>query len=219
MHEHDGVVPNNGPYQGKSCSTLGQTPTPIGTRSSDTHIKLVHWNEQGAITKTSAIKTVIIQDDLHIVMIHDTRYKHKLDDLPNLMIQSYHTYHITMDEGGHGMVTIIKHTIPSEKAEQIQLGDGTETLSTRIWLNNKPILLHNIYRVYGELDITMPLSREPRSITLNKALNRTPSQFSPETLTIDNQMCTEKNRMANSFNNYFSTICTRDEPINSYYPS
>ena len=25
--------------------------------------------------------------------------------------------------------------------------------------------------------------------------------------------------MANSFNNYFSTICTRDEPINSYYPS
>ena len=32
-------------------------------------------------------------------------------------------------------------------------------------------------------------------------------------------MCTEKNRMAYSFNNYFSTICTRDEPINSYYPS
>ena len=54
--------------------------------------------------------------------------------------------------------------------------------------------------------------------TLNKALNRTP-QFSPETLTIDNQMYTEKPRMANSFNNYFSTTCTRDEPINSYYPS
>ena len=55
--------------------------------------------------------------------------------------------------------------------------------------------------------------------TLNKALNRRPSQFSPETLTIDNQMCTEKKLMANSFNNYFSTICTRDEPITSYYPS
>ena len=25
--------------------------------------------------------------------------------------------------------------------------------------------------------------------------------------------------MANSFNKYLSTICTRDEPINSYYPS
>ena len=69
-----------------------------------------------------------------------------------------------MDEGGHGMVTMIKHTIPSEEAEQIHLGDGTETLSTRIWLNNKPLLLHNIYKVDGELDITTPLTREPRSI-------------------------------------------------------
>ena len=34
----------------------------------------------------------------------------------------------------------------SEEVEQIHLGDGTETLSTRIWLNNKPLLLHNIYR-------------------------------------------------------------------------
>ena len=70
-----------------------------------------------------------------------------------------------MDVGGHGMVTIIiKRTIPSEEAEQIHFGDGTETLSTRMWLSNKPILLHNIYRVDRELDIITPLSREPRSI-------------------------------------------------------
>ena len=69
-----------------------------------------------------------------------------------------------MDVGGHGMVTIIKRTMPSEEAEQIHVGDSTETLSTRIKLNNKPILLHNIYRVDGELDITTPLSRELRSI-------------------------------------------------------
>ena len=69
-----------------------------------------------------------------------------------------------MDEGGHGMVTMIKHTIPSEEAEQIHFGDCTETLSTRILLNNKPLLLHNIYRVDGELDITTPLTRETGSI-------------------------------------------------------
>ena len=62
------------------------------------------------------------------------------------------------------MVTLIKHTIPSEAAEQVHLGDGTETLSTRIWINNKPLLLHNLYRVDGELDVTTPLTREPRSI-------------------------------------------------------
>ena len=58
-------------------------------------------------------------------MIQDTRYKRRLDDLPNLRIQGYHNYHRTMDEGGHGLVTLIKHTIPSEEAEQVHLGDGT----------------------------------------------------------------------------------------------
>ena len=62
------------------------------------------------------------------------------------------------------MVTMIKNTTPSEVEEQIHVGDDTEILSTRIWLNNKPLLLHNIYRVGGELDITTALTREPRSI-------------------------------------------------------
>ena len=125
---------------------------------------MVHWNAQGAITMTSAIKTAIVQDDLDIVMIQDTRYKRRLDDLPNLRTHGYHTYHRTMEEGGHGMVTMIKHTIPSDEADQIHLVDGTETLSTRMWLNNKPLLLHNTYRVDGELDMTTPLTRDPRSI-------------------------------------------------------
>ena len=97
-------------------------------------------------------------------MIQDTRYKRRPDDLPNLRIQGYHTYHRTMAEGGHGLVTLIKHTIPSEAADQVHLGDGTETLFTRIWINNKPLLLHNLYRVDGDLDIITPLTREPRSI-------------------------------------------------------
>ena len=104
-----------------------------------------------------------MQDDIDIVMIQDTRYKRRPDDLPNLRIQGYHTYHRTMDEGGHGLVTLVKHTIPSEAADQVDLGDGTETLSNRIWINNKPLLLHNLYRVNGVLDV-ITLTREPRSI-------------------------------------------------------
>ena len=57
------------------------------------------------------------------------------------------------------MVTLIQSTIPSEEPEQIHVGYGTE-----IWLNNKPLLLHNIYRVDGELGITTQLTSEPRSI-------------------------------------------------------
>ena len=44
-------------------------------------------------------------------------------------------------------------TYPGHRKRNKHLGDGIETLSTRIWLNNKPLLLHNIYRVDGELDI------------------------------------------------------------------
>ena len=173
----DTVVSPKGPFQDHSCSpTVRSENDPFqghhvqtATAASETkdhtnYIKLVHWNAQGAIAKTSAIKTAIVQDAIDIVMIQDTRYKRRRDGLPNLWIHGYHTYHRTMDEGGHGMVTLVKHTIPSEEADQIHLGDGTETLSTRIWLNNKPLLLHNIYRVDGELDITTPLTREPRSI-------------------------------------------------------
>ena len=153
-------------------AAMGWSTTTNETHRAVTHTKLVHWNAQDAGTKTSPIKTAIVQDDLDIVMIQDARYKRRLHDLPILGIHGYHTYHITMDEGGHGMVTMIKYTIPSEEAEQIHLGDGTEIinpdmalrLSIRIWLNNKPLLLHNIYRVDGELDITTPLTGEPRSI-------------------------------------------------------
>ena len=89
--ECDGVVPNNGPYQGNSSSTSGRSTTPNGTHRSATHIKLVHWNAQGEITKTFAIKTAIVQVDPDIVMMQATGYKHRLDDLPNLRIHGYHT--------------------------------------------------------------------------------------------------------------------------------
>ena len=89
--------------------------------------KLVSSCEDTHTTKTSAIKTAILQDDLNIDKMQDTRYKRRLDDLPNLKIHGYYTFHRIMDNGGHGMVTMIKHTIPSEEAKQIHLGDGTET--------------------------------------------------------------------------------------------
>ena len=146
MREGDGLVLKKRPHQDPTHSTSGQSTTTNGTHRAAFHIKLQHWNAQGVTEKISAIKTVIVQDDLDIVMIQNTRYKRRLDDLPNLRIHGYHTNHRTMDEGGHGMVTMIKHTISSKEAEQ------------------KPLLLHNIYRVDGELDITTPLTREPRSI-------------------------------------------------------
>ena len=119
-HEGDGVVINNDRYQGHSPSTSERYTTTNGTHIAVNHLKLVHWNAQGTFTKTYANKTAIVQDNLDIVMIQDTRFKRRLDDLPNLRIHGYHTYHRTMDEGGHGMVTILTHN-------NIE-GSGTNTL-------------------------------------------------------------------------------------------
>ena len=146
------VCSENGPFQGHH---IQRGTTVFSTTGPTNYIKLVHWNAQGAISKTSAIKTVNVQDDLDIVMIQDTRYKRRRDDLPNLRIHGYHTYHRTMDEVGHGMVPMIKHTIPSEEAAQIHLGDGTETL----YLPGFGLTTnHYYYTIYTEwMDIWNPL--------------------------------------------------------------
>ena len=120
FQDHGGsqpVCPDNGPFQGHHVIPV--TNTLISPTGRPKTTRLVHWNAQGAISKTSAIKTAIVQDDIDIVMIQDTRYKRRPDDLPNLRIQRYHTYHRTMDEGGHGLVTLIKHTVPSEAEDQV----------------------------------------------------------------------------------------------------
>ena len=89
------------------------------------------------------------------------------------MIHSYHIYHRITDEGGHSLVTMIKRTVPSEEAEQIYIGDGTETQSFRRWLNYKPLVLDNVYRVDRGLHITTPLTREQRAIMAE--------EYTPET--------------------------------------
>ena len=67
-------------------------------------------------------------------------------------------------------------------------------LSTRIWINNKPMLLHNIYRVDGEMDITTPLSREPRSIMVGDFNAR------------DEMWCREHNRTGRLLNDQLQNL-------------
>ena len=60
-------------------------------------------------------------------MIQDTRYKHRLDDPPNLRIQVYHTI---MDVGGHGMVRIGTHKEQLQRFLQSRLPSYKMTLTS-----------------------------------------------------------------------------------------
>ena len=104
-------------------------------------------------------------------MLQNTRYTERQDGLPPLRLRGYHTYHQPYVSHGngdvecHGLLTMVYDRVPSKCAQQqLRIGDGTESLSVRVWLNNKSILLHNIYRVDGEFDVVTPLSDGEESI-------------------------------------------------------
>ena len=60
---------------------------------------------------------------------------------------------------------MVSNRVPSECAQQqLRIGDGAESLSARVWLFYKSILLHNIYHVDGEFDVVSPLSDGEESI-------------------------------------------------------
>ena len=58
----------------------------------------------------------------------------------------------------------------------------------------KPLLLYNIYRVDGELDITTPLTKEPRSIMVGDFITR------------DEMLCRDHNRAGRLLNEQLQNI-------------
>ena len=81
-------------------------------------------------------------------MLQDTRYTPVVRTT-----QLYHQPYVSHGNGDvecHGLLTMVSNRVPSECAQQqLRIGDGAESLSARVWLNNKSILLHNIYHVDG----------------------------------------------------------------------
>ena len=134
-------------------------------------LRIVSWNAQGANMETARIQDAVQQDSIYVLMLQDTRYTKRQDGLPPLRLRGYHTYHQPYVSHGngdvecHGLLTMVSDKVPSKCAQQqLKIGDGTESLSVRVWLNNKSILLHNIYRVDGEFDVVTPLSDGEESI-------------------------------------------------------
>ena len=50
--------------------------------------------------------------------------------------------------------------------------------------------------------------------TIDNALHRKSNKTSPNAILIDGDICTNKENMANAFNNYFANICTTTQPPN-----
>ena len=46
--------------------------------------------------------------------------------------------------------------------------------------------------------------------TIDNAFNRKPPKSTPDTISIDSKLCTNKKEIVNEFNNYFASICANN---------
>ena len=116
------------------------------------NLTIVQWNTQSANDKIGLLQAEIAEHDIDIVLLQDTRLKRRQDGIPKLRVDGYHTYHIPMSEDPavqcHGLITLVSNRVPSKLITlPLNLGISTEVLSVKIWHENKPIDIHNIYRV------------------------------------------------------------------------
>ena len=119
-------------------------------------VRILHWNAQGLNNseKQSALVAALQLDNIDVAMIQDSRIVANNDGKAPLKVPNCHTYFIPASAECYGLITIIRNTLPSTTHPTIATSEGTEVLTTKVWIDKKPTLLHNIYRVRGEIAIT-----------------------------------------------------------------
>ena len=129
-------------------------------------IRIMHWNAQGLNNpgKQSALVAAIQLDHIDITMIQDSRLATRDDGKPPIRVPNCHTYFIPTSAECHGLLTIVRNTIPSKPSPLLVTSEGTEVLTVKVWINKKATLLHNIYRVRGQIAFTEILADRLPSI-------------------------------------------------------
>ena len=122
----------------------------------NTEVRVLHWNDQGlnSPAKQSALIAALQLDHIDIAMIQDSRIVAKKNGIPPIRVPNCHTYFIPASPECHGLLTIIRNNIPSKSPHSPPTSDGTEVLTVKVWIDKKPTLLHNTYRVRGDTAFT-----------------------------------------------------------------
>ena len=99
----------------------------------------MHWNAQGLNnnSKQSALIAALQLDHIDIAMIQDSRISAKSDGTPPIRVPNCHTYFIPATGECHGLITIVKNTLPSKISLTVATTEGTEVLTVKVWIDNK----------------------------------------------------------------------------------
>ena len=90
----------------------------------------------------------------NVAMIQDSRSVAKKDGIAPIRVPNCHTYFIPASPECHGLLTIIRNNIPSKSSHSPPTSEGTEVLTVKVWIDKKPTLLHNTYRVRSDTAFT-----------------------------------------------------------------
>ena len=166
---HDNAAPANVPDGRNSAQSVYSQHNEGNITEHERHhskVRIMHWNAQGLnnSAKQSGLVAALQLDHIDIAMIQDSRISAKSDGKPPIRVPNCHTYFIPASEECHGLLTIVRNNLPSKISPPIATSEGTEVLTVKVWIDKKPTLLHNIYRVRGETSFTEILSGRLPSI-------------------------------------------------------
>ena len=121
-------------------------------------VRIVHWNAQGANTKLGRIKSTIVIEKINIMLIQDTRLENRSDGRPPIRIPGYHTFYKAKSVNCHGMLTILRSNLAADEIDTERPGEHSEILTVKIWINKDSLLIHNIYRIKGNINLVKLLN-------------------------------------------------------------
>ena len=110
-------------------------------------VKIVSWNAQGLRHKLPGLIQIALEEDIHIIALQETNLTAP-NNKPPIKIPGYVTFYSPRIPGqARGLITLVKSTIPaSHLNHDPQVGNTTETLSTKIHLQSGPYIFHNVHR-------------------------------------------------------------------------
>ena len=118
-----------------------------------TEFRIVHWNAQGLNSNLHILESTIRNHNLDAMIVHDTRIEEHKNGRPPVKINGYHMFYKPKDNMCHGFITIVRNRFPVEELDTLRPGTHSDLLTVKIWINNQPLLLHNLYRTKKDIDL------------------------------------------------------------------
>ena len=115
--------------------------------------RIAHWFAQGLNSKMHILEYAIRNHNVDAMFVHDTRIEERENGRTSVKINGYHMFYIPKANLCHRCITIVKNRFVSEELDRLRSGTHSDLLTVKIYINNQPVLLYNLYRIKEDIDL------------------------------------------------------------------